>query len=558
MKIDATSLEEHLRNPLDHVLGLSAHQAHPQTIMPALVAALTICGMLGWVSLLVPPFIENDTGLGFLAWRGTLLGAANSLITASPENIAKDKVEFFTMFSPGLYFIPGAISLILRVPLGIAMTVTVMLSMLACLVGWAMVVRTFAPRTSLALLVTVLIGSFRYSTSEFGIYHGGEILLQAATPWLILTAYRVPQMGALSAALLSAGAVFLAFLAKLTGIIVMAAALVVGALVWFAYGRRITRGMIGGAIGAQAALPILYITFFSRGWTAASGASWWSPPLFKSIAFASLVPWVAGISWSQAMKFILFPSSDFGYMPIIYQAIIVPPAILVISLILFSRPETATEKQFRLFSLWFYCVTTAVFILLFIHGAAIWLEERHYRSAGTLLFVCALMSAQAAGTPKWTRGLFLALCAVMALYGLASFSHRAWTTANGRSLDIASWTNQQMFDTAAIDFAKQAYAREGRDALFVLPEEQLAVTLPTDARILPINLNWVPVSLAARSRYSGRVPDHVFMLLPNTILDSGNGILDMGNARPLLATFTDYDPDRWGRKTFASMSVFFQ
>jgi hypothetical protein len=146
----------------------------------------------------------------------------------------------------------------------------------------------------------------------------------------------------------------------------------------------------------------------------------------------------------------------------------------------------------------------------------------------------------------------------MALYGLASFSHRAWTTANGRSLDIASWTNQQMFDTAAIDFAKQAYAREGRDALFVLPEEQLAVTLPTDARILPINLNWVPVSLAARSRYSGRVPDHVFMLLPNTILDSGNGILDMGNARPLLATFTDYDPDRWGRKTFASMSVFFQ
>ena len=212
---------------------------HPQTIVPALIAALTICGVLGGISLFVPPFIENDTGYGFLAWRGTLLGAANSFITADPTNIAEDKVEFFTMFKPGLYMIPGAISLIMGVPLGIAMTLTVTLSLLACLVGWAMVVRAFAPRTSLALLVMVLIGSFRYSTSEFGIYHGGEILLQATTPWLVFDGLSRSANGSDLAALLSAGAVFLAFLAKLTGIIVVAAALVAGGLVCFAYGRGI-------------------------------------------------------------------------------------------------------------------------------------------------------------------------------------------------------------------------------------------------------------------------------------------------------------------------------
>ena len=58
-----------------------------------------------------------------------------------------------------------------------------------------------------------------------------------------------------------------------------------------------------------------------------------------------------------------------------------------------------------------------------------------------------------------------------------------------------------MFDTAAIDFVRQAYEQEGRDALFVLPESQLAVTLPTDARIVSIDLNWTPVSLVARRRY---------------------------------------------------------
>jgi hypothetical protein len=114
-----------------------------------------------------------------------LLGAANSIIMANPANIAQDTVYFRGWYSPGQYLIPGAISL-LGVPLGIAMTLTVTLSMLASLTGWSMVVRKFAPRTSLALLVTIFIGLFPYSTAAFEIYHGGEILLQAATPWLIL------------------------------------------------------------------------------------------------------------------------------------------------------------------------------------------------------------------------------------------------------------------------------------------------------------------------------------------------------------------------------------
>jgi hypothetical protein len=51
--------------------------SHPQEIdcVPALIAALAICGVLGGVSLLVPPAMYSDSGFGFLAWRGTLLGA---------------------------------------------------------------------------------------------------------------------------------------------------------------------------------------------------------------------------------------------------------------------------------------------------------------------------------------------------------------------------------------------------------------------------------------------------------------------------------------------------
>jgi hypothetical protein len=520
-------------------------------IRPALITALAVCGVLTGISLLVPPFINSDSGYGFLAWRGTLVGAVNYIIYPDRANIARDSAGFLTSLSPGQYLVPGTISL-LGVPLGIAMTLTVALSLLSSLIGWVMVVRTFSPRTSLALLVAVLIGSFHYSTHAFSTYHGGEILLQAVTPWLVLTAYRVPEMDVVPAALLVAGAVFFAFFAKLTGLIVVAAALAAGSLVSLAFGRRITRGMIGGALGSLATLVVIYVAFLSRGWTAASATNW--PLSFDSIAFASLAPWVAGMSLADPIGLIYFSLTTNTYMATpTYLLVVVLATLLVAGLVLFWRPQTTDEKKFRLLCLWFYGIVAAVFILLFIHGAAIELDERHFRSVGTLLFVCALMSALAAGAPRWARHLFLVLCALMAFYGVASFSYHELTTAKGQYLDRASWTNQRSVDAAAIDFARDIYAREGRDALFVLPlygMAPMAVTLPVDARIWLMFFDLIPESEFV-GRYSGRVPGHIVVLIPSSLFDTSK-------VRALLSTFRDYAPNAWERKIFANTSVYFQ
>jgi hypothetical protein len=549
-----------LRNFIRGKGTASASLSHPRTMdsIPALIAALAICAVLGAISLLVPPFIHNDSGSGFLAWRGTLRGAANSIISPDHADIARDTVSFVAGWSPGQYLVPGAISM-LGVPLGIAMTLTVALGLVTSLIGWVMVVRAFAPRTSLAILVVLLIGSFHYSTHSFSTYHGGEILLQAATPWLILTAYQVPEMKAIPAALVAGGAVFFAFFAKVTGLIVVGAALVAGSMVTLAFGRRITRGMIAGALGAVAALVVLYLNYFSRGWTPASETSW-SLPLLSSIAFFSLAPLVVGISWPDPIYLVI---PRFFYVPAVHVACLVPPALLVIGLVLFWRPQTTNEKKFRLFSLWFSAIVVAAFILLAAHSIGFSAEERYFRSAGTLLFVCALISALAAGTPRWTRGLFLVLCALMALYGLASFSYHELATAKGQWLDRTSWTNQDLtnqriFDAAAVDFLRKAFAQEGRDALFVLPSYQLAVTLPTDARIIAIDFNAATRSEIQNRRYAGRVAGHIFVLMPNTMMDAWTGSVDMSKGPALLSVFKDYAPDAWERRTFANMSVFFQ
>jgi hypothetical protein len=435
------------------------------------------------------------------------------------------------------------------------MTLTVALALLCSLLGWMFVVRAFVPDTPLALLVVVLVGSFHYSTFAFRTYRGGEILLQAVTPWLILAADRVPEMSVVRAALLAAGSVLVAFMAKLTGLIVVAAALMAASLVSIAVGRRISHGIVGGALGAVTAFVVIYVSFFSRGPTAASQLGP-SIPLFDSIAFSCFVPWVAGISWPALMA-ALFYTSD-SSMPAGYLAVVVPPALLIMYLVVGFRLETAKRLKLRYFSLVSYGIVAAVFIFLFSRDTNIYLEERHFRSVGTLLFVCALVNFRSAETPIWARNLFLALCALMAFYGLGSFLLGMYKTAESQSLDRVSWTNQRVYDSAAVDFARDTFAREGRDALFVLPSPPLEMTLPTEARVIAIDLSWELESETKRRRYSGRVPGHILVLLPNTIVDTASGRVSISKGPALLSEFKDYAFDAWQKRIFNTMTVFFQ
>jgi hypothetical protein len=86
---------------------------------------------------------------------------------------------------------------------------------------------------------------------------------------------------------------------------------------------------------------------------------------------------------------------------------------------------------------------------------------------------------------------------------------------------------------------REVYAQEWRNALFILPSAQLAVTLPVDARIIVMDLNYEQTAIVGR--YAG----------PNNISDTGKG-------HALLSALRDYVPKGSERKTFANMSVFLQ
>jgi hypothetical protein len=268
-----------------------------------LTAGLTVAG------LLVGPASYSDPGFGFLAWRGFLEGAPfNHILEPDPVDIARDRTTFFAYWSPGQYLVPGVIAL-LGVRLGTAIVLTAGGALLIGLLGWLRIARAFAFPAAAGLLLAATLPLLRFSTLTFGIYTGGEALLQAALPWMILLSLRVPRAGAAESALIAFAVVAIGFFANLTGVIVACAALAAACLPQFLKGRRLTAGMVFGALGACAALALVYVLWLARGSSAVGGSN--GEGAAANIAFILLAPWTAGLSLLDLLfRIFLFPSGE--------------------------------------------------------------------------------------------------------------------------------------------------------------------------------------------------------------------------------------------------------
>src|SRR5262249_30583776 len=60
-------------------------------------------------SLFMPPRMNRDAAVGFLALRSMFAGGSfNSISAPDPTNIANDVSTFLTLWSPGQYLVPGS------------------------------------------------------------------------------------------------------------------------------------------------------------------------------------------------------------------------------------------------------------------------------------------------------------------------------------------------------------------------------------------------------------------------------------------------------------------
>ena len=509
-----------------------------------IVAAMTA------LSFTAAPFVAYDPAFGWLRWTSLLQGAPfDATLGPDPADISRDIVQTESWWSPGQYLAPGLLTLT-GMRLGTAIVLIAALGNLATLLGWIAVARAFTLGPTVALAATAAIAAFRYASSAYGLYSGGEILLQAATPWLVLAAWRVPRATALTAALLAFGAVAVGFIAKLNGLIVMAAALVASGALALHRTRRVTPGLIGGALGAALVAALIYVFWFAtKPMTHFSGGGEGFGVV--RLLFALSAPWTAALSWQDFLVWLLQTPgrvvvADDAPLALVGLA---PLAALLAAAFAFDRNAPDPERALRRFA----CVTlagfTALMLVLYLRDAPIPLEERHFRPVSMLLFLCLLAQALRPGTRRAIRTGLLGLFGAMACYGLASFAARI-VTAQHQTVDLYSWTRQPNADAEVLAAIQQAFAAQGRETLFYLGAPELAAALPYNARMIVDAPGLMSEAAITATPYRGRAKGAVIVLVSHD--------LPQAKAAAILRSFVDYDPGGWRKTETAGATLYRQ
>jgi hypothetical protein len=198
----------------------------------------------------------------------------------------------------------------------------------------------------------------------------------------------------------------------------------------------------------------------------------------------------------------------------------------------------------------FYAVCALAMSAIFLHGGDVSLEERHLRAAGMLILVCVLAVASRLPRKSVSRLAIGALCGFMSLYGCMAFAYRARSTKQGE-IDHYSGTSQPSVDEGAIEFLSTAFAREGHDALFVLPSPDAASAFPPGARILSNHIEFESEETISARTYRGQVPGRLYVVVPTRIAQSVKATL-------LLKEFKEYPLDAWETYSFGTSAVFVQ
>ncbi|QNA44993.1 hypothetical protein [Lacibacter sediminis] len=152
-------------------------------------------------SVYSPPSFISDPGLGFLDLINFSEGGRFQYHRMpSIENIYQCVEERTTWWSPGQWFFVY-LFMLLRLPLGIAISLTVLVSAWIGVTGWLKLYRRFQFNEKVVLYAGLLIIFSRYLFSAFQIYPGANILEFAAAPWLLLLWFKLEQKPVLIRAL---------------------------------------------------------------------------------------------------------------------------------------------------------------------------------------------------------------------------------------------------------------------------------------------------------------------------------------------------------------------
>jgi hypothetical protein len=490
----------------------------------------------GLISLRTGLGMVSDSAVGFLVLKAMQNGGAfNVLVQPDPANIAIDTTHFVSWWSPGQYLVPGAIHA-LGMSLGTATTITVTLSSVLGLLGYVVLYRSFGFRPKTVVLSCLLIALSSWFASPFTTYNGGEVLLFAVAPWLSWIVWRLRTLPPVSIPALVLG--FMAVtMAKLTGAII-AFSLLCGA-VYGALGqphREIVRRIAIAALAGLAFAILLYFVWLRHGGTPATAlgdkphASW-----LTAIAFPVKSLLTAPLGIGDALTYYLNNSSGLQLKLLkAVNACIGIGSLLIYWYVWKAMPEAFSD--YRKFTFSAVGVYVAVFMVLYLYGAPISLEDRHFRAISLLAVAGAVhvFTTRSGRVLRWAATVAFLLTLT---YGVTSFAASA---SRNVSLALGSHGFRHPAATPELfNFIRERVERSDTmpaDYVVLVPSNDLGLEI-TNARVITVSAEFKEVAMLSAQRYSGRVK-RLDVLLQKALIESGK-------VDAILRSFKDYEFHQW-------------
>ncbi|MEM9028968.1 MAG: hypothetical protein AAGC70_11425 [Pseudomonadota bacterium] len=513
-----------------------------------LVIAALATATYAVTAALVLPALNSDAGWGFLVWESMANGAdLNHYAAPNPENIAQNRIEFHTIWSPGQYLMPGVFELA-GFTSGLAVVITVTIASAVGLMGWYFLYVAFGFPSVSAAVAVAIISLTRYFSLPFTIYNGGEVLYFAVAPWFALGVWLAKDFRIIQVPAVLAGMTIL-FFAKLTGIVyavsILSASVIVPGRSLFGW-RTIRQGLIAGSTIVIFG-TVFYWLWQSRGWNAASAGETNFAALPAQIAFSISAIFSSSFSMGDLASYVFLHPSR----PVLKTLDAFNFAVSSVAIVVLVFVWLRLGAQFERYK-YFVAITALMFTgflaLLLVRGGDVGWGERHFRVISLLVFIGIVHVALNMHWRMVRLGL-ACLAGIFALYGVASFVNRANTNLE-RALD-GRQLRHLIADKSAIEFLINVdkVDENGVPPVVLVPSPEIGLILKS-ARVISIHADFVAKEKLMETSYSGTVP-RLYVLLQKKLVENGK-------AEVMLRTFQDYEYDKWKTTNLGAFTVFSQ
>lgn len=512
------------------------------------LAALVTAGF-AVAGLIVRPNMYSDSGWGFLGWYAQAPTLPfNHAMALDPSDIARSVDAFMATWTPGQHMLPGLLER-LGLDLGQAIVLVVAIFSALGLGGWFVLYRALGFPSSSAALTVLIVACSRFYGQPFTNYNGGEVLLFGTAPWFLLLVWSLRRLGWFAVIPFLAGTAVLVFM-KLTGIVVCAAAVGAAAICGDEAWRRretIRKLMVAGVtIGLMAG--IFYYAWYVRGVTAASissavhqdGAAFY-------VAFVLVSLWSASFSLLDLASYLLLNPG----WPVLETIDLVVYLLLPLALAAFAVTWMRLHRghgEYLRFAVAVAGAMAALFLLMWLSGKSISVEERHLRIP-SLLLLGGMVHAFVSGRRPALLLPFAAVAILSSLYGLASFVARA--EANTRYALGDRGFRHMVASSEAIAFIRKidVPGPDAQKTLLFMPSPEMALEA-RQARSWSNHADFEPLEDLRAATYRGRV-DRLYVFLQKRLVANGK-------ADAVLKSFVDYPIDGWTEVSLGDIVCFYQ